>query len=82
MPKLPVEVEDEYFAKEEKDAKSGEAKFFDASKSKSETSEKRKADQAAVDKALAGAVSDPLLSAYLKAKFSLKKGDKPHLMKF
>jgi large subunit ribosomal protein L6e len=81
--KLPVACDDAYFAKEAAPAAEGEDKFFAAAKTKTETSEKRKADQAAMDKALAPAVKKvEMLEAYLQSKFSLKKGDKPHEMKF
>ncbi len=81
---LPVDVDDSYFAKEAAVApKEGEEAFFAAGKGKSVTSEKRKADQAAMDAALSKAVdATEFLKAYLQAKFSLKKGDKPHEMKF
>ena len=61
-----------------------EEKFFDASVSKpTVTSDARKAAQKSVDAALEANISKvEFLSAYLKAKFSLSKGDKPHLLKF
>mmetsp|Transcript_7327 Transcript_7327/g.12105 ORF Transcript_7327/g.12105 Transcript_7327/m.12105 type:complete len:184 (-) Transcript_7327:146-697(-) len=81
--KLPVECDDAYFAKEAVAAAEGEDKFFAAAKTKTVTSEQRKTDQAAMDKALAPAVKKvEMLEAYLQAKFSLKKGDKPHEMQF
>ena len=49
----------------------------------STVSDKRKADQKIVDAGLLAAVAaEPLLKAYLNAKFSLKKGDRPHEMLF
>lgn len=45
-------------------------------------SAERKADQAAVDAALMKSLKEPLMAKYLKARFSLSKADKPHLMKF
>lgn len=46
-------------------------------------SDKRKSDQKTVDSGLLAAVAaQPLLKAYLNAKFSLKKGDRPHEMLF
>jgi len=46
-------------------------------------SEKRKADQKAVDAALLKAVGAvPMLEDYLKARFSLNNNDKPHKMIF
>lgn len=40
------------------------------------------ADQKAVDKEILAAAKEPLLIAYLKSSFSLKKGQFPHNMKF
>ena len=81
--KLPVEVDDAYFKREEPKPTAGEAGFFASAKTKTVPSEKRKADQEAMDKALAKVVDGTeMLKAYLQAKFSLKKGDKPHEMKF
>lgn len=49
----------------------------------STVSDKRKADQKTVDAGLMAAIAaEPLLKAYLNAKFSLKKGDRPHEMLF
>ena len=61
------------------------ADFFEADKARLDkgTSEQRKADQAAVDAAVDATVAQvPQLAAYLKAKWSLSKADRPHLMKF
>jgi large subunit ribosomal protein L6e len=84
LPKdLPVKVDDSYFAKEAAAAKKGEEAFFEGAKAKTVTSDQRKADQAAVDKAITAAVKkEAMLEGYLQCKFSLKKGDKPHEMKF
>lgn len=87
LPKLDLaSFTDAYFAKPkaaEGKPKDAEGKFFDASKTKAETSEARKADQAKMDAALGPVVEKTeMLKAYLQAKFSLKKGDKPHEMKF
>ncbi|KAK9474809.1 60S ribosomal protein eL6 [Dipodascopsis tothii] len=76
----------EYFAHEKKGKKAeGETEFFgDADKKEKKTiSETRVADQKVVDKALLAEIKKvPHLKAYLSSSFSLKKGDKPHLMKF
>ncbi|KAK7206881.1 60S ribosomal protein L6 [Myxozyma melibiosi] len=75
-----------YFAHEKKAKKEGEAEFFgDEEKKEKKTvvSETRIADQKAVDSALLAEIKKvPALKAYLASSFSLKKGDKPHLMKF
>lgn len=45
--------------------------------------EKRKEDQKTVDNGVMAAISaEPMLKAYLSAKFSLKNGDRPHEMQF
>jgi large subunit ribosomal protein L6e len=72
---------DAYFARE---PGSDKAEFFagDAPKP-AVVSDKRKADQKTVDAALMKAVEAvPMLSAYLGARFTLSKSDKPHKMIF
>lgn len=72
---------DAYFARE---AGSDKEEFFagDAPKP-AVVSDKRKADQKTVDAALMKAVEAvPMLSAYLGARFTLSKNDKPHKMIF
>ncbi|KAK9456020.1 ribosomal protein L6e-domain-containing protein [Dipodascopsis uninucleata] len=74
-----------YFTKEKKAKKSdGEAEFFgDEKKEKKSLSDERVSDQKSVDKAILAEIKKvPALKAYLASSFSLKKGDKPHLMKF
>lgn len=79
---LPAEVNDAFFKAAEEKAKKGEADFF-ALQAKAdgptETSEARKALQAKVDGAIK---ASDAVKAYLKAKFALRKGDKPHEMVF
>jgi len=73
--------DDKYFARSEESVK-GELFEGDAPKP-AIVSEKRKEDQKAVDAALMKVVGGvDLLEAYLKAKFSLTKNDKPHKMVF
>jgi|Transcript_1006 large subunit ribosomal protein L6e len=75
---------DSYFGKAKagkKDKKSAE-EMFEEAKATPEVSAERKADQAAVDAALMKSLKEPLMAKYLKARFSLSKADKPHLMKF
>lgn len=73
--------DDAYFARAEESLK-GELFEGDAPKA-AIVSDKRKADQKTVDAALMKAVGAvPMLESYLKAKFSLKGGDKPHKMIF
>ena len=82
--KLPKDIDDSYFAKEEsEEPAAGEDKFFAQTKKTVETSDERKKTQEAFDKAIAPAVTkDEMLAGYLKATFTLSKGDKPHKMIF
>jgi len=67
-------IDDKLFARSKGEEKSAEGTV---------TSPERKAAQAAVDGALVkGIAKVDMLEAYLKAKFTLSKADKPHLMKF
>lgn len=73
-----------YFAREKapKGEKS-ESAFFDENAPKKEIKAERVEDQKKVDAALLGEIKKtPLLKQYLAASFSLKSGDKPHLLKF
>lgn len=77
-------IGDEYFSKENDPEVEGEDEFFKNDEPKSAVvSDQRKADQKKVDAALMKSVEgEPLLKQYLKAKFSLTKGDRPHKMLF
>ena len=78
-------LDDKYFAKPKNSSgKDSEEEFFSGDAPKpAVVSDQRKADQKKVDAALAKAVDAvPMLSAYLGARFSLTKNDKPHNMKF
>merc|ERR1712048_12723 len=84
-------VSDALFQKEKKKAdkkKSGEAFFKEEEgekkKKTAKVSDEFKALQKKVDKQLTDAMpkSEPLLVSYLRAKFSLRNGQMPHLMKF
>lgn len=77
-------IDDAYFAREKVAKKTGEAALFDSSVTPaSRLSAAHKATQAAVDKALEANISKvEFLKAYLQAKFSLSKGEKPHALKF
>ena len=44
LPKLPMDIDDSFFAKEEADEPAGEDKFFAQTKKATETSEERKAE--------------------------------------
>jgi len=73
-----------YFAREKKDKKSKtEEDFFGDKAEKKEVKAARVSDQKAVDSAILAEVKKtPLLKQYLASTFSLKKGDRPHLLKF
>lgn len=74
----------EYFAREKcsKKAKS-EAEFFNEEGAKKEVREERVKDQKTVDGQLLTEIKKtPLMKQYLAATFSLKSGDRPHLLKF
>lgn len=73
----------EYFAREKltKQQKK-EANLFPEQQNR-EVKAERVEDQKSVDKALLAEIKKtPLLKQYLAASFSLKSGDKPHLLKF
>lgn len=74
----------EYFAREKSSkSKKSEAEFFNESQPKKEIKAERVADQKSVDAALLSEIKKtPLLKQYLVASFSLKNGDRPHLLKF
>jgi large subunit ribosomal protein L6e len=77
---VPAHIDDAYF-KAPAEAK-GKG-VLDTGKAVGAVSDKRKADQKAIDDALMAAVKGvPQLEGYLKARFSLKKGDRPHDLKF
>lgn len=72
-----------YFAREQSKKTKGEAQFFGEEAPKKEVKAERVADQKNVDAALIAEIKKtPLLKQYLAATFSLKSGDKPHLLKF
>ena len=72
-----------YFARERVTSKKSEKDFFGEVAPKKEIRAERIEDQKVVDKALISEIKKtPLLKQYLASSFSLKSGDKPHLMKF
>merc|ERR1712216_228264 len=80
---IPAEVNDEMFKKPKVAKKKNDETFFEKEKTSEGVSDARKALQKKVDdKVVAEAGKTPLLKEYLSSKFSLKKGDKPHLMTF
>ncbi|KAJ3343752.1 hypothetical protein HDU93_006664 [Gonapodya sp. JEL0774] len=72
--KIPDHIDDDYFKRE---------KVEEEVEGKKKPSTTRVTDQKNIDTAVLKAVkSQPLLRAYLGAKFSLKNGDKAHELKF
>merc|ERR1711959_793687 len=79
---VPDSVNDALFQKPKTAKKKSDELFFEKEK-ESTIDESRKALQSQVDDKLIAAVKKtPLLEQYLKAKFSLQKGDLPHKMSF
>ena len=77
--------DDAYFAKPvtKKVKKDGKDFLKEDAKASTGPSEARAADQKAIDDAMMkGIQKEPMMAAYLKSRFSLSKGDKPHLMKY
>lgn len=74
----------QYFAQDQGNkSKKSEADFFNDVQPKKEIRAERVADQKTVDSALLSEIKKtPLLKQYLASSFSLKSGDKPHLLKF
>ncbi|CAN0156877.1 unnamed protein product [Ectocarpus sp. 13 AM-2016] len=76
-------ADDSYFTREEVATKTDEDQFFEqGAKVRQGRAYRRKADQKTVDAGVLAAMTNPMLKAYLNAKFSLKKGDRPHEMIF
>lgn len=78
-------IDDAFFAREQvaKAPKKEGEEFFAEDKKKGSVTQARKDAQKAVDASLLTAVSKvPMLRSYLNAKFTLTKGQQPHLMKF
>ncbi|KAK3335556.1 ribosomal protein L6e-domain-containing protein [Cercophora scortea] len=74
-----------YFTAEKASQKASEEAFFKQGEApqKKEISSSRVADQKAIDKALLASIKKvDMLASYLQSSFSLRKGDKPHEMKF
>ncbi|KAK3330371.1 60S ribosomal protein L6 [Apodospora peruviana] len=74
-----------YFVAEKAKDKAGEEAFFKQGEKpqKKEVASARVADQKAIDKALLANIKKvEFLASYLQSSFSLRKGDKPHEMKW
>merc|ERR1712218_646666 len=83
---VPENINDKYFARVKAEKSKKEGDIFEAKKEAYKPSEQRKADQAAVDTqvlaAIKGHADGAVLRQYLKAGFSLSKGEFPHKMCF
>merc|ERR1711988_691922 len=83
---VPENINDKYFARVKAEKSKKEGDIFEAKKEAYKPSEQRKADQAAVDAqvlaAIKGHADGAVLRQYLKATFSLSKGEFPHKMCF
>merc|ERR1712130_1092628 len=83
---VPENINDKYFARVKAENSKKEGDIFEAKKEVYKPSEQRKADQAAVDTqvlaAIKGHADGAVLRQYLKAGFSLSKGEFPHKMCF
>lgn len=78
-------IDDKFFAREKESKKATEETMFEGAEPKATViSAVRKAAQTKVDAALTSNIekADQTLSAYISAKFSLSKADKPHTMLF
>lgn len=74
-----------YFTADKQSQKASEEAFFKQGEKpqKKEISSSRAADQKAIDKALLANIKKvDMLASYLASSFSLRKGDKPHEMKW
>ncbi|KAL4446812.1 hypothetical protein ABPG77_008056 [Micractinium sp. CCAP 211/92] len=77
-----AKFDDAYFKSAEKKAKKqSEEGFFQEKQEKAPLPAEYVANQKAVDAALLGKLSDEL-KGYLSTRFTLRSGDRPHLMKF
>ncbi|KAL8808813.1 MAG: hypothetical protein Q9223_003912 [Gallowayella weberi] len=77
--------EEGYFTREKKNDKVGEEAFFKQGEKpeKKKVASARASDQKAVDKTLLTNIKkEPMLLEYLRSSFSLRKGDRPHEMKW
>jgi len=83
--KVEEVAQPKYFTAEKAKEKAGEEAFFKQGEraQKKEVSSSRAADQKAIDKALLANIKKvDMLASYLASSFSLRKGDKPHEMKW
>lgn len=84
--KVPAHVDDAYFKREKKEKNRGEGDVFAVKKERYVPTEQKKADQAAVDKAVRTAMSThkekKLLFKYVRSFFALSSSQCPHRLRF
>ncbi|KYQ88583.1 60S ribosomal protein L6 [Tieghemostelium lacteum] len=83
--KVADSINDAYFAVTKQDKSKSEGKFFKDGEKKTEKKlpDTRVADQKSVDTAILAVLKkEKVLSLYLKTKFTLRKGEYPHNLKF
>ena len=81
--KVADKVKDDFFKRVEIERKSEKDFFVEDSVKKGRVTEERKKAQNDVDTEVKKAVDGvPMMKEYLRNRFALKSGDKPHLMKF
>nr|CDS30759.1 60s ribosomal protein l6 [Hymenolepis microstoma] len=84
--KIPANVNDEFFRRQDLKSKKTDDKIFAEDEKKYTVTDIRKQVQKEVDKAVIGAIKltkDPsMMASYLKSMFSLSKKDYPHKMVF
>ena len=81
--KVGDKVTDEFFSKVDIERKSEKDFLADAETKKKRVTKERSDAQNEVDTAVKKAVDEvPMMKEYLRNRFALKSGDKPHLMKF
>ena len=81
--KVADKVNDEFFKRVDIERKSEKDFFVEDSVKKGTVTEERKKAQNDVDTEVKKAVDGvPMMKEYLRNRFALKSGDKPHLMKF
>ena len=82
-PEIAKNVDEKIFERVEIDRKKEEDFFEDEKKKRERITEDRKKIQTEVDTEVKKAVDAvPMMKEYLRNRFALKNGDKPHLMKF
>ena len=81
--KVADSIKDEFFKKVEIERKEEKDFFVEEAEKKKRVTEERTKAQNTVDTVVKKAVDEvPMMKEYLKNRFALKSGDKPHLMKF